>query len=125
MSSVIDTIHKKKQDEELIDFCTDKMLELAGTIDEIWHDYYKSGVKWDKIHEAIEEFNEKYGDICGVEASAKPKGISTHLSRWTGWRQTRYGDPQYCMPWYGGYVYCVVFDIEDPALRKKYASMLL
>ena len=96
---------------EIPDVCIELVEELNDAVETTWDTKYRSPYKFNEIKDIINDFNEKFKKFgCGFKAHFKQKAISTHLSRWTGLRRDFAGDLQYCVPWYGGYVWCVVYE---------------
>ena len=82
--------------------------EVAKELETLWNENYYKPYKFSKIEKRIEELNKKLAPHK-IKVEAKPKAISCHITYWHGWRRARDGFIQYCVPWYGGYVYAFVF----------------
>jgi len=103
-----------------VEKCIEIIHEEIDEVDDIWYEKYRSPKKFELIDEVIEKYNRKFEDEdCQIKSWATPKAISTHSPRWTGWRRSRSSDAQYCLHWYGGYVYCVEFLTENPEIKEK------
>ena len=93
--------------------------KIVDDLKKIWYEHYKSYKKFDLMNEYLRKNNlHKIIDF-------RKKAISTHLKEWTGWKGIKDNrtEPQYRLPWYGGYVLAIVFHpdaiIDLPKHKKQ------
>jgi len=92
--------------------CTDvnDMYDIAATYSFLAEKFYRNPLKY-MILSAFEYYVNEYSEKYRI--SIEKKAISTHLTRWTGWRHDAWGNEQYCTRLYGGYVLCCVFKEKE------------
>ena len=97
-----------------------KLIEIKFRLDEFWEENFGKPHKFKRLSKLLEELQREFG----IEMYWAKKGIRQAFNiRWVfcGWRRTRHGGLQYCLPHYGGYVIAVVF----PKIRARDVLSLL